>query len=104
MNNRRDFLRAGLAAASVARLIADRTEAQPLGEKMVGMQVGAVSFVDEGTDAVLDIFQSNGINTLFLATLTYGRGVAGPPAIHALFDEAPSSSSYTASRKFRRLL
>src|SRR5438034_10506844 len=45
---------------------------------MVGIQVGAVSFVDEGTDKVLDGFQEMaGINTLFLATFTYGRGIAG---------------------------
>src|SRR5437660_12918797 len=45
---------------------------------MVGIQVGAVSFVDEGTDKVLDEFQAlAGINTLFLATFTYGRGIAG---------------------------
>jgi hypothetical protein len=77
MKNRRDFLRAGLAAASTATLITDRTEAQPAAKKMVGIQVGAVSFVDEGTDAALDIFQRNAINTLFLATFTYGRGIAG---------------------------
>ncbi|MGO9892730.1 MAG: hypothetical protein ACLPX8_00750 [Bryobacteraceae bacterium] len=46
--------------------------------KMIGIQVGAVSFVDEGVEKVLDIFQeSAGINTLFLATFTYGRGIAG---------------------------
>ena len=45
---------------------------------MVGIQVGAVSFVDEGTDRVLDGFeQMAGINTLFVATFTYGRGIAG---------------------------
>src|SRR5947207_11201083 len=45
---------------------------------MVAIQVGAVSFVDEGTDKVLDEFQAlAGINTLFLATFTYGRGIAG---------------------------
>jgi hypothetical protein len=54
---------AGLAAADAA---------------MIGIQVGAVSFVDEGTDAVLDAFRETaGINTLFLATFTYGRGIAG---------------------------
>ena len=77
MNNRRDFLRTGLAAASAATLIVGHTEAQPVARKMVGIQVGAVSFVDEGTNAVLDIFQHNSINTLFLATFTYGRGIAG---------------------------
>ena len=45
---------------------------------MIGIQVGAVSFVDEGVDKVLDIFQqSASINTLFVATFTYGRGIAG---------------------------
>src|SRR5437667_9982242 len=45
---------------------------------MVGIQVGAISFVDEGTEKVLDILQERGaVNTIFLATLTYGRGIAG---------------------------
>ena len=45
---------------------------------MIGIQVGAVSFVDEGVEQVLDIFQeAAGINTLFVATFTYGRGIAG---------------------------
>ncbi len=47
-------------------------------QPMIGIQVGAVSFVDEGTDRVLDGFQEMAsINTLFLATFTYGRGIAG---------------------------
>src|SRR5207247_4403475 len=42
------------------------------------LQVGAASFADEGTDKVLDGFQEMaGINTLFLATFTYGRGIGG---------------------------
>ncbi len=48
------------------------------GKKMIGIQVGAVSFLDEGTEKVLDIFQERAdINTLFLAVFTYGRGIAG---------------------------
>ncbi|HET8548988.1 MAG TPA: hypothetical protein VFL57_13320 [Bryobacteraceae bacterium] len=48
------------------------------GRKMIGMQVGAVSFLDEGVDAVLDNLQKlAGVNTLFVATFTYGRGIAG---------------------------
>jgi hypothetical protein len=48
------------------------------GAKMIGIQVGAVSFVDEGVDQVLDILQERGqVNTIFLATFTYGRGIAG---------------------------
>jgi len=47
-------------------------------QPMIGIQVGAVSFADEGTEKVLDGFQEMaGINTLFLATFTYGRGIAG---------------------------
>jgi len=46
--------------------------------KMIGIQAGAISFVDEGTDRVLDILQERGgVNTIFLATFTYGRGIAG---------------------------
>ena len=52
--------------------------APPTAKKMIGIQVGAVSFVDEGVERVLDIFQQRAyVNTLFLATFTYGRGIAG---------------------------
>ncbi len=45
---------------------------------MIGIQVGAVSFVDEGVEPVLEILQSKGhVNTLFIAAFTYGRGIAG---------------------------
>ena len=45
---------------------------------MIGIQVGAISFVDEGTERVLDILQERAcVNTLFLAVFTYGRGIAG---------------------------
>jgi hypothetical protein len=47
-------------------------------KKMIGIQVGAVSFIDEGVTPVLDNFQKlAGVNTLFAATFTYGRGIAG---------------------------
>src|SRR5512141_2608915 len=72
MQNRRDFLKAGAAAAGLA------ANASAASSKMIGIQVGAVSFVDEGTDKVLDNFEQRAaINTLFLATFTYGRGIAG---------------------------
>ena len=52
--------------------------AQQAAAKMIGIQVGAVSFVDEGVEKVLDEFQQDAaINTLFIATFTYGRGIAG---------------------------
>jgi hypothetical protein len=45
---------------------------------MIGLQIGAVSFADEGIEPVLDILQhQGGVNTLFLTTFTYGRGLSG---------------------------
>ncbi|MDF2959156.1 MAG: hypothetical protein K0S39_891 [Paenibacillus sp.] len=47
-------------------------------DKMIAIQIGAVSFVDEGTEAVLDILQEKGkVNTLFLANFTYTCGTGG---------------------------
>lgn len=47
-------------------------------EKLIGIQIGAVSFTDEGVDKVLDILQERGgVNALMLASFTYGRGIAG---------------------------
>jgi hypothetical protein len=67
--NRRIFIQSTLSSA----LTAAAREG-----KMIGIQVGAVSFRDEGVERVLDVFQkSASINTLFIATFTYGRGIAG---------------------------
>ncbi len=68
---RRDFLKAGAGGLA--------TQVGAVGGlKTIGIQVGAVSFVDEGTEKVLDILQERAaVNTLFLATFTYGRGIAG---------------------------
>jgi hypothetical protein len=47
-------------------------------DAMNGVQVGAVSFTDEGVEKVLDIFQQRAAaNTLFITTFTHGRGLAG---------------------------
>lgn len=46
--------------------------------RFVAIQVGAVSFVDEGVNPVLDVFQERGrVNALFLATPTWTRGTGG---------------------------
>jgi hypothetical protein len=72
---RREFAKLIAATGAAASL---PLEAQTVTGRMVGIQVGAVSFVDEGVVPVLDRFQHDaGINTLFLATFTYGRGIAG---------------------------
>ncbi len=72
--DRRAFLQTSIAGLSAAA--AAPAQAPP--GKTVGIQVGAVSFADEGIEAVLDIFQRRAsVNTLFIATFTYGRGIAG---------------------------
>jgi hypothetical protein len=85
--NRRTFLEASTVLAGgalVSRVpgveIAAGAVPQPKqpDKAMIGIQAGAVSFFDEGTEKVLDIFQETAaINTIFLATFTYGRGIAG---------------------------
>lgn len=73
-STRRDFLYGATAATLGGAL----QGAQPSVRKMIGIQIGAVSFVDEGVEPVLDILQSKaGVNTLFIAAFTYGRGIAG---------------------------
>ena len=49
-----------------------------MANKVVGIQIGAISFVDEGVDRVLDIRQEKArVNTLFIATYTFDRGTGG---------------------------
>lgn len=46
--------------------------------KTIGIQIGPDSFVDEGTNKVLDILQKRGsVNTIYLSTFTYDRGITG---------------------------
>src|SRR2546423_11541199 len=74
--NRREFLK--IAAGAGAALGMPTTGWPDASSKMIGIQVGAVSFVDEGTEKVLDVLQERAsVNTLFLAVFTYGRGIAG---------------------------
>src|SRR5690242_18828618 len=74
--NRREFLK--VSAGSGAALALPNSLVPQPSKKMVGIQVGAISFVDEGTEKVLDVLQDRAsVNTLFLAVFTYGRGSAG---------------------------
>jgi hypothetical protein len=76
--DRRDFLE-GAAIAVGSFLIDDGLlrGAQRV-RRMIGIQAGAISFRDEGTDKALENFQQLGaVDTVFLATFTYGRGIAG---------------------------
>jgi hypothetical protein len=89
--NRREFLESSTAAAAglgifrwtpapaSERPILRQSQARPEQSRgPIGIQVGAVSFLDEGTDQVLDTLRELGtVDTLFLATFTYGRGIGG---------------------------
>ncbi len=82
--SRREFLKnsAALAAVTAAGELSGiaplRAAEAPAPRKTVGIQVGSVSFVDEGLGQVLDVLQARAAaNTVFLTTFTYGRGLAG---------------------------
>jgi hypothetical protein len=74
--NRREFLKIAAGAGAALALPSQASSAST--SKMIGIQAGAISFVDEGTEKVLDVLQERGsVNTIFLAVFTYGRGIAG---------------------------
>jgi hypothetical protein len=50
--NRREFLTAAASSALAAPALAVQTNSD---KEMIGIQIGAVSFVDEGVEPVLDI-------------------------------------------------
>jgi len=76
--DRREFLETSGVLAGTAMLGGTPLRQAPKTLPTIGIQVGAVSFVDEGTDRVLDSLRElASINTLFVATFTYGRGIAG---------------------------
>jgi hypothetical protein len=81
---RRKFLETGVRVAAVAAAgpfpVASLLQAAepPPPRTSIGIQAGAVSFVDEGTEKVLDLLQERGaVDTIYLTTFTYGRGLAG---------------------------
>ena len=69
--SRREFVKMMAAATVMPRF------PQPQEQQTIGMQVGAVSFVDENVEPVLERFQRARINALFIAAFSYGRGIAG---------------------------
>ena len=76
--NRREFMKITAGAGAALALPTLGHAAVSSSSKMIGIQVGAISFVDEGTERVLDVLQERAcVNTLFLAVFTYGRGIAG---------------------------
>jgi hypothetical protein len=95
--DRRKFLvNAGYAAAALGTGINDKLSVaesplagDPAGQNatpdvavpqhpVIGIQIDAISFLDEGTEKVLDILQEKaGVNALFMGTFSYGTGITG---------------------------
>jgi hypothetical protein len=81
--SRRQFLKTTAGATAMATVAPSMIAFAGSGEavkpaKSIGIQVGAVSFADEGVEPVLDIFQEKGaINTIYLTTFTHGHGLGG---------------------------
>lgn len=96
---RREFIKKNVNLAATAVASSAITKAAFAAEKsstsrMIGLQVGAVSFVDEGVGRVLDILQQRGaVNTIFLTTYTYGRGLAGRQIPGQIFPDQGSQES-----------
>src|ERR1051325_2946472 len=76
MNRRRFLTQTGTAAAVVTTGVLPTQSAEPEAanapnvkkEQIIGIQIGSISFLDEGTEKVLDILQEQArVNTLFLA-------------------------------------
>ena len=76
--NRREFIETSAGAMGAAMLPLSEPPRVQAATRPIGIQVGAVSFLDEGTDRVLDILsETAAVDTLFLAAFTYGRGIGG---------------------------
>ncbi len=92
---RRAFLKKGavLAAGAAVPMVFTPATA-PATEKMIGIQIGAASFFDEGVEKVLDIVQNRGaVNTIFVTTFCYDRGLNGRQMPgHVFPDHGPQES------------
>ncbi|HZK94935.1 MAG TPA: hypothetical protein VFC67_12075 [Prolixibacteraceae bacterium] len=75
LNSQTVLLKSSVAAGTLPGLLGCQNKS---GAKMIGIQIGPVSFVDEGIENVLDILQDRGaVNTIFLSTFSYDRGISG---------------------------
>ena len=109
--DRREFLGSSTAAAvGLATFGWPKPLAAQMSPKPIGIQIGAVSFLDEGTDKVLDTLAAIGaIDTLFLATFTYGRGIGGrqprggPLPDHGKHESTTTITAATSRRHIRSI-
>ena len=81
--SRRSFIdktaKASVAAAITTKLpLSGLSSNMENDKRMIGIQIGAASFYDEGVNQVLDNVTSlAGVNTIFIPVFAYNRGLAG---------------------------
>jgi len=76
--DRRRFIKAAAAATTSTALGNNLQTPSTSSKPIIGIQIGSVSFLDEGVEKVLDNLQEKAcVNALFIASFTYGRGIAG---------------------------
>lgn len=69
-------------------------------KNVIGCQVGAISFVDEGTEKVLDFLKNEaGVNSVFISALSWARGNAGR-ASSGFPDHGPQEPDYLQGGAF----
>lgn len=85
--SRRNFVQtsAGFAASALlpsvfsSKADVNKANSSLVDEKLIGIQIGANAFIDEGVEKVMDILQERGeINTLFISTFTFSNTIGGP--------------------------
>ncbi len=90
--NRREFIKSGAGIAAAITFAADpaswlaQSSNKNIASKIIGIQIGAPSFIDEGVQGCLDTIQDCAcVNTLFLMVHSYKEGLSGrtwPPVDH----------------------
>lgn len=90
--NRRQFIKSGSGLAAAITLgsgsasLLSKSLKKTNSIKMIGIQIGAPSFVDEGIEGCLDTLQERAcVNTLFAMVYSYKEGLSGrawPPVDH----------------------
>lgn len=97
--NRREFIRSGTGAAATFTIAGgllpffSKGADETLTSKIIGIGIGAPSFVDEGVENCLDNLQNKAhVNTLFAYVYSYKEGLSGrtwPPVDHGKQSESP---------------
>jgi hypothetical protein len=97
--NRREFIQSGTGIAATLTLgggigpLLSMDSGKASSSKIIGIGVGAPSFVDEGVEGCLDTIQERAhVNTLFAYVYSYKEGLAGrtwPPVDHGKQSESP---------------